>query len=390
LGHSQSDPPPGYIPQKGFPYFVKDAKERIIGADIAGAFSALAADTTTQWLVQPPDTIQSFNITRAASDTFSSLTNEVRSYWGLDEAAGNAIDSIGTSDLPLFGSVTQSEVGVVNNCYSFTTNGSIGNIDSYYEFNESFTFGCFFKSNESSYPSGWAMVMSNFGETNYGYELLALDNGSLYWRLRYSGGNVVVTSAAGFNDNAFHSVLCSYNHVDDTMKIWIDGDLEDSDINTNGTWYSSDARMYIGSKLGYIAYFEGLVDEPTFWNRELSHAEVLAWDNGGAGDQYPYTESGGGDSLRMQNIGFDERADCVIVNYAFDTYPTTILAGTRLFAFEIDDSLDYNDTTFYWNDLSDTTAFATAWTKLGVTVTDIPKKKENNMTNKFLINVLHI
>jgi len=74
----------------------------------------------------------------------------------------------------------------------------------------------------------------------------------------------------------------------------------------------------------------------------------------------------GGDSLRMTNNGFDPRGDSVrvIANPLGEGRSTSRTDGTLLFAFNMADSADYKDTTFFWPYLKDTTYIIEAYTGL--------------------------
>jgi hypothetical protein len=311
----------------------------------------LMVDTASSNLPEPPDIAQSFTVTKTATDTFVSLKSEIRSYWTLEETAGNAVDSVGTVDLPVYGSVTREQTGKIGDCYSFTSSSYLGPIDTYFEFNGSFTISCWFSTTSTT---AWDAIMSCFGATNYGWELLTVGDPIrvLYWRMRYSGDDATIQGTTDINDGTLYHVAASYNAVDDTMKLWLDGVLEGSIKNTNGTWYNSEARFHIGSRLAG-GYFEGKIDEPATWNKELTYAEVNAL----AGeDQYPFTEGSGGDSLNMEIDEPDTRADTfrVIWNYEGDGEATDEDDGNELFAFNVSEISEYADTTFLWPHKKDT------------------------------------
>ncbi len=359
LCYSQEDPiNPSRI--KGEGYALRDASGRIIVTESGGVLSIIQVeDTASSQLVLPPDTIQSFVATKAATDTFSSLTREIISYLTLEESSGDAIDSVGTVDLPVFGSVTRQQAGAINFGYFFTDPSYLGPIDTYFEFSGSFSGQCTINTTYGA----WAGIMTNFGASNYGWELITSPS-KAYWRMRYNGGNVLCESSTTINDGADHHLVFSYNHVTKMMKLYVDGVLEDSEENTNGTWYNSAARFLIGDRLESSAYFEGMIDEPALWNKEVTQKEV---DSLFAKSQYPFPYQGsGGDSLRLQMSGFDARADTVMIpaNPIGEGKSDSRTDGILLLAFNMADSADYNDTTILWPYLKDTVYIIEAYTGL--------------------------
>ena len=337
--------------------FLKDAKNNFVKVG--------TSSTEFRWSAFPPDTIIDFEVNDGGvSGTFTSLLTEIKSYWTLEEAAGNAVDSVGTADLPVYGTVTRQQTGISDYCYSFATDGYLGDIDTYYEFSGSFSLQCWINTTAGG---TWTGILTNYGAYEYGWELIS--NGDptrvIYWRMRYASGSATIAGTTDINDGAWHHLIASYNAVDDTMKLWIDGDLEDKILNTNGTAYSVDARFQVGARKAF--FFNGKIDEIAAWNRELTPNEVDSLYDSGVGKQYPFLgEGSGGDSLRMINNGFDPRGDSVrvIVNPLGEGRSTSRTDGILLFAFNMADSADYKDTTFFWPYLKDTTYIIEAYTGL--------------------------
>jgi hypothetical protein len=370
-GYSQPPLPDWSL--KGPPHFLRDAQGRIITTESGGLLAVINVDTASAQLVLPPDTAQSFEVS-LVDITSNLLTTEIRGYWDFDEASGNAIDSAGTADLTLYGTVTQGETGILGDCYSFAGGGNAGNVDTYFEFDESFSLSVWMKT--SSTTAGGAGLICNFGTINRGWDLLTWTTASVakpQIAIRGAWGTVTSVGTTQVNDNAWHFIVASYNSDDDTLKIYVDGTLEDSDYSVNGPVYLSDCRFRIASRYSQY-YYTGYIDQPIAWNKELSQAEVTALHNSGSGDTWPFSQSGSGDTLNMAISEFDARADSFRVNYEFATWPASRTSDSIQFAFGIADTADYNDTTFYWDDLSDTTAYFTMWSGYNDTWTAVPNK----------------
>jgi len=335
----------------------------------------IIADTASRRKPEPPDTIQSFSVDVGGTDEpFSSLLTGIKSYWTLEEAAGNAVDSVGTSDLPVYGTVTRQQTGKLDYCYSFTTDGYLGNIDTYYELSP-ISLSAWVKT--SAAGDGGYEVMSNFstGGTNRGYELLMWNSGgvgTIRMYVRGGWGTSQSVSTTAINDNAWHHIVGIWDG--DTTKIYVDGDLEDSDYSANGPEYIADNRFSIGRRSNGQYYWEGSIDEPSVWNKELTQGEIDSLFTNEV--QYPFSAQGsGGDSLRMQCIDLDERGDSVRVLAKLSGYSTSRTDGTLLFAFNMADSADYNDTTFAHSlTPQDTTWYITAWIGLDDDWTITPNK----------------
>jgi len=345
--------------------FLKDAKNNFVRVGISS--------TELKWSPFPPDTIIDFSVNvGGVGEPFTSLLTEIKSYWTLEEAAGNAIDSVGTADLPIFGTVTREETGVLGDCYSFVTDAYLGDIDTYYEFTSSFTVACWM--NTSNVSDGGMGLITNEGTANRGWELITWGSGgdaTARMYIRGGWGTVQSVSTTFVNDGYWHHIVGSYNADDDSLKVYVDGVREDRDYSVNGPVYDDGCRLHIGSRTGQY-YYDGLIDEPAIWNKELTQAEV---DSLFIEVQYPFLGAGsGGDSLRMLNNGFDPRGDSVRVLWKYTGWPANRTDGTLQFAFNMADSADYKDTTFVWGGLGDTIVYYAAFTGTDDVWTVVPNK----------------
>lgn len=364
LGYSQEEDPVNPSRVKGEGYALRDASGRIIVTESGGVLSIIQVeDTASSQLVLPPDTAQVFNVTLAASDTFSSLRTELRASWSLEDASGDAVDSVNNYNLTPHGTITHGQTGKIGDCFSFLTDGYLDSIPSVFNFSGSFTVSFCMNSTDGDL---YSHLVTNAGVPSYGWESYILDTGIGKARVlfRYSGGNVQLSGTSQINDGIWHHFAFSRSIEDDTVKLWIDGDLEDSDVLTSPIIYDAGTGLTVGSRYGTQYFLDGKMDEIMIWNRELTQTEI---DSLVAEVQYPFlTEGSGGDSLRQIIEEPDLRADTmrIIFKYIGDGYPTNEDDGTELFAFNMADWEDYKDTTFFWPYLKDTTAIIAACTGL--------------------------
>jgi len=331
------------------------------------------SSTELKWSAFPPDTIISFDIVvGGAGEPFTSLLTEIRSYWTLEESADNAVDSVGTADLPVVGTVTRQQAGVIDYCYQFTTDGKLGPIDTDFEFTGSFTVGCWVKTTASGAYQG--LITNNAPVTNRGWDLMTTSGSMKAWfAIRGDWGTAQIIGDNVIEDGVWHYIAASYSAADDTIKLWLDGILDNSAKAASGPVYDVDCRFNIGSRYAGN-FFTGYIDEPATWNRELTHVEINALV---AEAQYPFLgEGSGGDSLELTTLGYDPRIDSVIINWEYDGdgWPTDEEDGTIKFAFPASDTVLYHDTIFSWPGIKDTIVRFTAWSGLDDNWTPVPNK----------------
>lgn len=219
----------------------------------------------------------------------SPLLDSLFAYYSLDESSGDAIDLVngGANDLSLSGTVTQNQAGKVGTAYSFATDGNMNGATTDFQLANSFSLSFWVSTTEDG--GAGDVLMSTFIASNYGWEVWSLGTGTrmIRFRMRYNGGDTYIESTTDVNDGAWYHGVVSYNHVDDTMKVYINGVLEDSDKNTNGVWYHATSLLDVGHRLTQYD-FEGKLDEVAIYRGlELTHAQVLELYNSGSGLAYP-------------------------------------------------------------------------------------------------------
>jgi hypothetical protein len=94
---------------------------------------------------------------------------------------------------------------------------------------------------------------------------------------RYDGSSATAsytTSSVG-NNSAWHLITATRDAPTDTMKIYFDGVLEDTDTDTTSASTQNAYPIYVGARNG-VEYFDGQVDELMIWDRTLDEDEVHA------------------------------------------------------------------------------------------------------------------
>ena len=120
----------------------------------------------------------------------------------------------------------------------------------------------------------------------------ALDEGKLYFGIRDNGGSYLqgytTSDIADMNDDEWHHVVVTTNTASDTINFYWDGVSQPTTYQNQDTPNSFNIGypLVFGARnvRGTIgAFFEGSMDEPAIWSKELSQAEVSTLYNSGEG-----------------------------------------------------------------------------------------------------------
>lgn len=221
----------------------------------------------------------------------SAITNDLASYYKLDEASGNNTDSVGSNTLTNNGSQT---TGKINNGTSFS--GSVKNV----------------KTSPSGMPSGdtdrsisgW-YNFSSISNTN-GTETWLTGFGSqgatgqeFYITLRGTGTATRFqadiygeaqsgTVDTGLTTGGWHHIALVYTASGTSWAYYLDGSLKDTITKANLNTPATPSELNIGGRMTYGAYFTGVADEVGIWGRALTSTEITTLYNGGSGLQYPF------------------------------------------------------------------------------------------------------
>jgi hypothetical protein len=208
------------------------------------------------------------------------LTENIVSYWKLDESSGNAADSVG-SNTGTNTNVTYTS-GKINNGAVF--NGITGFLSTSLAIPNQYTFSCWVKNNVTS---GMILAKDEIGSRAF---LLSMEasNKIKAWAWNASGTGYTLTSASGISTTDWVHVVVTWDTSN--LRMYING-VEETPVAVTGnaanfaTAFTFGKRLYSGSPTWYA----GSLDELGVWSRALSSDEVKYLYNFGNGIQYPFT-----------------------------------------------------------------------------------------------------
>ena len=130
--------------------------------------------------------------------------------------------------------------------------------------------------NNQDYDS-WRRIISKGDVTNYGYGLaiaaykepekvsLQLFDGTTPFTIR---GNPTLEL------NKWYHIVGTFSDNDDTMKIYVNGALESSNIAVTHHIVNNNDPLYIGYETRWRVVFNGIIDEVRIYNRALTAKEI--------------------------------------------------------------------------------------------------------------------
>lgn len=219
----------------------------------------------------------------------ASITDNLVSYWKLDESSGNASDSVGSKTLTNINTVTYS-AGKINNGANFVTASS-----------QYFTFTPIGLSGTTFSISGWFNLGTN--QNGVIYQEGISGSGNPYVEIARGGATgadwVLVarnSSAVGLADQWTADVTRNvWHHFVWTMtttqsNLYLDGNTTPiRTTNFTANSFTPDVgRIGDEKRTSEGGYFGGSLDEIGVWTRVLSSSEITTLYNSGNGSQYPF------------------------------------------------------------------------------------------------------
>jgi hypothetical protein len=226
------------------------------------------------------------------------LTDDLISYWKLDESSGNASDSVGSVTLTNNNTVGYA-TGKINNCADFgssnsnkslTTTNKLG-IDGG-EVSISAWVNCTTLPANNSDRQHAVDNGNNTSKVHYGVGVIKTsDKVHLFWNRGRSGvvDNTVLSTITPDTGTWYHLVM-TYDGTD--VRGYINGELDKSVASSgNGSGNPGEGTTIGCYVSGSSEFFSGKVDEVGVWDRALSSSEVTALYNSGNGKQYPFSDA---------------------------------------------------------------------------------------------------
>lgn len=230
------------------------------------------------------------------------LTDNLVSYWKLDESSGNATDAHGSNTLTNNGTMSYTAAKINNGAslastkYLSIADGSQSGLDPGTDMSVSFWFnytGSVFGIN----PGVFGKWRASAGNRGYMFNLNGpgpAEQLTLSFRTSSDGTNDTIKSKAGFAVNTVYHVALSYTGSTGTCLLYINGSLSDTWTSMPTSIYDNGQPFEIGSNFGNtIDYWtSGWIDEFGLWNRPITSTEVTSLYNSGSGLAYPFAGSG--------------------------------------------------------------------------------------------------
>jgi len=265
------------------------------------ATSPTSTPTTTATRTTTPTPTRTSTSTRTATPTESNcpLVNNLVSYWKLDEANGDAIDSFGTNTLTA-NNAPGAAAGIVNGArtlsgdhqfFTIPTNPSLetGAID--------FSFAAWATiANRTDYHP----FLSKFTESHpthiRDYQLAYdKDIDRIYFQVSGDGYNLTKAVANSLGSpalNTWYFLAGGYDYTHSYIWISVNGGPKETTYFSGPVHIGNEPFQIGGSNNPLFGYEAGLMDEVGFWKRTLSADELTALYNAGTGQTYPFAGPG--------------------------------------------------------------------------------------------------
>jgi hypothetical protein len=243
------------------------------------------------------------------SPTFASaaLTTNLVSYWKMDEASGNAADSVGSNTLTNTNSATFI-AGKINNAAS-TTSGTA----QYFTITDASQVGLDLSGDFTL--AGWfwiadptidsALITKTSGGSQQSYYMYTNQRGKIFVDISSDG----TQTASSYHRQATNSIVlqpaktwiyvaATFTLSTNTTVIYINAAVASSTESygtgiTGGIFNSTSPFRVSGDGVDPGWKYNGHIDEVAVWSRALTSSEITSLYNGGAGCQYSFASCSG-------------------------------------------------------------------------------------------------
>ncbi|MDM8522467.1 SBBP repeat-containing protein [Desulfococcaceae bacterium HSG8] len=166
------------------------------------------------------------------------------------------------------------------------TSGRCGDTDSAYSFDGNSYIRTDFEAGHKNFFSFWIrtskvnqLVMGPTGGRYHTWVFGINSNGEIYYQdYKTNVGGFVTLTGNNVADNEWHHIAGYQGYADRTLRLYQDGVLADQYVETGSfVGWATGPETGIGRvhNWDYNSYYEGLIDDVGFWNRELSESEVM-------------------------------------------------------------------------------------------------------------------
>jgi len=216
----------------------------------------------------------------------TTLSNDLISYYNLNEVSGYVIDSHGSNDMTNYGATAESS-GKINTAYSFDGSNDHINKSSFGSFPDAVTYSMWIYTSD---PTAGIMQMFVPGTSR---DSVFLSSGKiLYESTPSSGSNDYWTTSGLLPTNQWvHLVMTNIggSQTSTSGKIYFNGVLQTvshSSAGADRTRPSGTPDFYLDANYDYSPNFAGSIDEVGIWGRALTSTEISDLYNNGDGLAY--------------------------------------------------------------------------------------------------------
>lgn len=226
------------------------------------------------------------------------LIDNLVSYWKLDEASGNAIDSHGTSNLTeTSGTIDSNAAGKINGSRDFEAGDteyfekadnadlSTGDIDF------SFAFWIKFESPDPNGGFGQVPLSKGTFDGTREYGLVySVSLSRFIWAVSADGSSNVTVVANTFGTLSIATwYFVAMGHNATSNDIWISVNAGTPDTTSHSGGVINDTQPFrLGCDNSGIRWFDGILDEVAFFKRDI-RADLASFYNTGIGLPYPFS-----------------------------------------------------------------------------------------------------
>lgn len=221
-------------------------------------------------------------------------TDNLVSYWKLDEASGDRADSHGSNTLTDNNTVT-SATGVINSAADFeSTNSETLSHTSNSDFQTGdidFTWTCWVKL--ESKPNHMGIISKYSDEYTIWFES-ASDRFEFFVGTGALGAARVTANNFGAPSlGSWCFIVAWHDSVNNVVGIQVNNGTANTVSHSGGI--TANSNGFVMGNVNSSFPYDGLIDEVGYWKRILTTQEKTDLYNGGAGLAYPF--SGGGGSV---------------------------------------------------------------------------------------------
>jgi len=223
------------------------------------------------------------------------LTDQLVAYYKLDEASGNAADSVGSVTLTNTGTATYG-AGKINNGVNLARASSqrLNAADPSAFHLSSITLAGWFKL--ASNPSGsyYTLICKVYGGSwaspyaSFYIRLPSLTDIEIGNTFNGSSLDAVGITVSALSTGVWYHVALTYDAGTGSRRLYLNGSDVGGDTKSGNIQYST-GEFNLGRTGDSGEGLDGSLDEWGIWSRALSSAEITSLYNGGTGVQYPFT-----------------------------------------------------------------------------------------------------